>query len=50
MLGIGYVEPYQVASMVTVNKIYARNKVLLTKCMSGIGYVEPDPVACSVII
>ena len=50
MPGICYVDPFEVASMVTVNKTYARNMVLLTKHMPGIGYLEPYPVACTVII
>ena len=37
---IGYVEPYQVASIVFINKIYARIRFLLTKRMPSIGHVD----------
>ena len=50
MPGIGYVKPNEVVSMVTVNEMYARNRVLLTKHMPGIGHVESYPVASTVII
>ena len=46
MSGIGYVEPYEVASMVTVNKTYARNRF----SVPGIDYVEPYQVASIVIM